>query len=757
MQLDYLQQLNEVQGQAVTHKEGPLMIIAGAGSGKTRVLTYRMAHLLKSGADPFEIISLTFTNKAAREMRERIEGLVGTEARNLWMGTFHSLFARILRREAQHIGYPNNFTIYDSDDSKSLIKTLLKEENLDAKLYKPGMVLGRISLAKNNFITPRQYLEDPDVKAEDLSAGRPKMGELYMRYQQRLFKAGSMDFDDILVNTYKLFKEHTDVLNKYQQRFKYVLVDEYQDTNYIQYLIIRKLAAVHRNICVVGDDAQSIYAFRGANIQNILNFEKDYPDLKVYKLEQNYRSTVNIVKAADSVIAKNKAQLKKALWTQNQEGSKILVRKTQTDSEEGRLVAQSIFEERMNSKYKNSDFAILYRTNAQSRSMEEWLRKNNIPYQIIGGISFYQRKEVKDLLAYFRLVINPHDEEAVKRIINFPKRGIGKTTLDKITLYARDNEISLWEVLEHIASFDFDARVVKTVGKFVLQIRRFQAEHDSSDAYKLGALIGKETGILKELHEDKTPEGQARYENIEELLSGIQEFVQRLEEQRDAAGEEHQPVLLSEFMQEVALLTDQDLKDEDTDKVTLMTIHSAKGLEFPVVYIVGLEENLFPSQMSLDSRDDLEEERRLFYVALTRAREKAFLSYAKSRFRWGQVVPCEPSRFIEEIDPRYVEFVQAPAGFDSGNEPWQEEGTPLRRVIRQKPKPQPVNHKPSADFTPEDVSDLKVGTEVEHNRFGRGKVVNVEGPAAARKATIEFQGLGQKQILLKFAKMRVVT
>jgi DNA helicase-2/ATP-dependent DNA helicase PcrA len=741
---NYLSLLNEAQKAAVVNTEGPMMIVAGAGSGKTRVLTYRIAHLLYNGVDAFNIMSLTFTNKAAREMRERIEHMVGPEAKNLWMGTFHSIFARILRIEASKINYPANFTIYDSDDSKSLIKTIIKELELNPDIYKPSMVLSRISLSKNNFISASQYQGHPEIQAEDVSSAKPKIGLIYEQYTKRCFAAGAMDFDDLLLKTYQLITEHPDILNKYQHKFRYILVDEYQDTNHIQYLIIRKLAAAHCNICVVGDDAQSIYAFRGANIKNILNFEKDYPDLKVFKLEQNYRSTKTIVDAASDIIRKNKYQLEKHIWTDNEAGQKIKVYRAQNDNEEGAFVAHSIFEEKMKDRLRNNDFAILYRTNSQSRAFEEALRKLNISYRIIGGLSFYQRKEIKDFLAYCRMAVNPKDEEAFKRIINYPARGIGDTTVSKIIMHAQKNGFSLWEVARNIQMFDFDSRVKRAVSDWADTIESFQLQVQSKNASELAMEIARHSGLIRVLYEDKTIEGINRYENIQELLSAIKAFTERSDIEDKS---------LSVFLQDVALLSDSDQKEDDDDKVTMMTIHQAKGLEFPVVFIVGLEENLFPSHMSLSNREDLEEERRLFYVALTRARKRAFLSYAITRFRWGQLVHSEASRFIDEIDPRYLDYQLKQAKEERKLE------TDTRYVspapVKKTSSPA-LNYVPSPDFKPEDVSGVEPGSKVEHNRFGFGQVVAVEGNGEDKKANILFQTIGEKQILLKYAKMRVL-
>src|SRR6478735_6151966 len=643
--MDYLASLNEPQLEAVINTEGPCMLIAGAGSGKTRVLTYRIAQLMGKGVDPFNIMSLTFTNKAAKEMRERIEKVMGHDARNLWMGTFHSVFARILRAEAQHLGYPSDFTIYDTDDSKSLIRTIVKEMGLDDATYKVNTVYNRISAAKNTLIGWAEYLANPQLTGDDAANLRPEIGKIYRAYAMRCFKSGAMDFDDLLFNTDKLFKEHLEVLNKWQQRIKYLLVDEFQDTNLCQYFIIRKLAAVRQNVCVVGDDAQSIYAFRGADISNILNFEKDYPDLRIIKLEQNYRSTKTIVEAANSVIAKNKAQLPKNVWTENEDGNLIELIKAVSDNEEGRLVASSIFEEKMQNQLKFSDFVILYRTNSQSRAIEEALRRMNIRYKIIGGLSFYQRKEIKDVLAYLRFSLNQQDEASFRRIINLPKRGIGDTTIDKIVVAANDHAIPIWEVLQHATTF-LGGAAAGRIDDFVTKIKRFGVDIQSKDAYEAAAEIAKSSGLLKELYEDKTVEGLSRYENVQELLNAIKEYVDDPEKEDKGLGA---------FLQEVSLVGGQDEnKDNDPETVTLMTIHMAKGLEFKYVYIVGMEEDLFPSQMMLSSRAELEEERRLFYVAITRAQKKLFLSYALTRYRFGRLKNCEPSRFLDDVDAQFI-------------------------------------------------------------------------------------------------------
>lgn len=785
---NYLEQLNGVQREAVMHTKGPVMIVAGAGSGKTRVLTFRIAHLLKSGVDAFNILSLTFTNKAAREMKERIEKIVGgSEARNLWMGTFHSVFAKILRIEAEKIGYPSNFTIYDTDDSKSLIKTILKEQGLDEKIYKPGIVYNRISSAKNSLISWQAYKQNAEVMEEDRMAAKPKLGLVYELYQKRCFNSGAMDFDDLLFNTNVLLRDFPEVLNKYQHKFKYILVDEYQDTNFSQYVIVKKLAAASENICVVGDDAQSIYAFRGANIQNILNFKKDYPDLQVFKLEQNYRSTQTIVNASNSVISNNKDQLQKDVWTSNDVGDKIKVIKTYTDNEEGNAVAQSIFETKMNNQAHNHEFAILYRTNAQSRAMEEALRKMGIPYRIYGGLSFYKRKEIKDLLAYYRLTINHSDEEALKRIINYPARGIGNSTLEKLTVAAAENNCSIWKLIEDPNGYQLgiSAATFSKLTDFLMMIKSFEVQLNTKNAYELGNHIATSSGLLRELYTDKSPEGVARHENIQELLNGMKEFTDR-EMAAELIADEKPDVSLSAFMQDIALLTDSDDTDpDDKNKVSLMTIHSAKGLEFPYVNIVGLEENLFPSQLSLSSRDDLEEERRLFYVALTRAEKKVTLSYSTSRYRWGNLISCEPSRFIEEVDSKYLDFNEAPSrsfeksfdrDFDSERESYSGGGfaknkfVPRQKEAAPKPAATPVipprknlvrmntslaKSPTNTELVGDDTKNLQAEMRVEHGRFGKGVVKKMEGSFPNQKATILFDTAGEKVLILKFAKLKI--
>ena len=762
---DILNQLNEAQRNAVKHTEGPSMVIAGAGSGKTRVLTYRVAHLLNLGTDPFNILALTFTNKAAREMKERILALVGNaDARNVWMGTFHAIFARILRVEGHLLGYPSNYSIYDTEDSKRLIRNIVKEMDLDPKVYNPGHILNRISGAKTSLITPQMYNSNFEITNADSMAGKPRTGEIYSRYAVRLKKSDAMDFDDLLFNTYVLLRDFPEVLFKYQKRFRYILVDEYQDTNHVQYMIVKSLAADNENICVVGDDAQSIYAFRGANIRNILNFKKDYPDLSIFKLEQNYRSTKNIVNAANCVIKNNKEQIRKTIWTQNDEGRQVALLRAASDTEEGIMVADVIFREKMNHQLPNSDFAILYRTNAQSRSFEESLRRLNIPYRIYGGLSFYKRKEIKDLLAYFRLVINNRDEDALQRIINYPARGIGQTTIEKAIVRAGQLGISLWEVIENPAQSGLlvNAGVINRLQTFVPMIRSFSTQLKTKSAFDLGKQIASSSGILKDLYEDKSPEGLSRYENIEELLNAIKDFTEQ-EIQANEDGEIVSPVrTLDGFMQDIALLTDADDKDkDDLNHVSLMTVHAAKGLEFPYVFVVGMEENLFPSIMSLNDRTDLEEERRLFYVALTRAMKHVTVSYAESRYRWGNLTPCEPSRFIEEIDDQFIDFPRQALSRPRKTFPFEKKETAISSPefgIYKKKSLKKIDHmenKPPA-MNAEDVETLQAGMQVMHERFGKGKVLAVEGMGGNKKATIFFNKVGQKQLLLKFAKLTII-
>ena len=770
---DYLKGLNKAQQEAVLTTEGPALVIAGAGSGKTRVLTYRIAHLLKQGARPSTILALTFTNKAAREMKERIAAVVGENtARYLWMGTFHSIFARMLRTEHETLGYPSNFTIYDSADSKSLIKSIIKSFQLDDKIYKPGVVASRISMAKNNLITPNVYAEHSEIRLADRNMRMPAIHEIYREYAKRCRLSGAMDFDDLLLKTNLLFRDHPEILTRYQERFDYVLVDEYQDTNYAQYLIVKKLAARHKNICVVGDDAQSIYSFRGARIENILNFRNDYPEHKIFKLEQNYRSTQTIVNAANSIIAKNKKQIPKKVFSELEKGKEIKVISALTDNEEGFLVAQEIAQTQLRDHYKNLDYAILYRTNAQSRIFEEALRKRNIPYKIYGGLSFYQRKEIKDLLAYFRIIINPADNEALKRIINFPARGIGNTTLAKLDTAALNEETTIWKIITGLPEqnpANLNKGTVTKLLNFSRLIQKFAVFALENEAYDTAKLMAEETGILKDLYNDKSPEGLSRYENIQELLNGIQEFSMN-------AKEEGRPDRLENYLEDVALLTDQDNeKDEDRDKVTLMTVHSAKGLEFKNVFVVGLEENLFPSAQSGEKNtpEALEEERRLFYVALTRAKENAWLSFANQRYRWGKLDFCTPSRFLEDLDEQFID-----------NTDWKMEtgrpaktndisfGSPSHQFARRQPV-SPLKSQNSQNifgkklvklkesgkqqdtFSGDSPDKIQPGMVVEHQRFGEGKVLKIEGVAPNLKAIVFFQNAGQKNLLLKFAKLKI--
>lgn len=770
----FLDELNDAQKGPVLHKEGPLMVIAGAGSGKTRVLTYRIAHLMRQGVDPFNILALTFTNKAAREMKKRIADIVGSsETKNLWMGTFHSIFARLLRYDGDKLGYPSNYTIYDTQDSQRLISSIIKEMGLDKDIYKYKQIQNRISSYKNGLITVKAYFQNPELMEADAMAKRPRLGDIYQNYVDRCFKAGAMDFDDLLLRTNELLSRFPEVLMKYQERFRYILVDEYQDTNHSQYLIVKALADRFQNICVVGDDAQSIYSFRGANITNILNFQRDYDDVAVYRLEQNYRSTKNIVNAANSIIANNKNQLEKVVWTANDEGTKIKLHRSITDAEEGRYVAGSIFENKMQNQRLNGHFAVLYRTNSQSRAIEDALRKRDIPYRIYGGLSFYQRKEIKDLLSYLRLVINPKDEEALKRVINFPTRGIGQTTLDRLTVAANHYSKSIFEVMENLDKIDLkiNSGTKRKLEDFINMIKSFQIMNVSADAFTLAEHVARKTGILLEFKKDGTPEGIARMENIEELLNGIKDFVEGQKELADAKGD------LAEFLEDVALATDLDKDTGDDDRVALMTIHLAKGLEFPFVYIVGMEEDLFPSAMSMNTRSELEEERRLFYVALTRAEEQAYLTYTQNRYRWGKLIDAEPSRFIEEIEDRYMENLTpvdtyrykplintdifgeidksklrtkkpengVPPGIKKPNE------NQLRRLRKLKPE----LAKPIGNSNPIDPN-LTAGALVNHTRFGRGKVLRVEGAGNDKKAEIQFEKGDVKKLLLRFAKLEII-
>ncbi|MEX2350599.1 MAG: UvrD-helicase domain-containing protein [Flavobacteriaceae bacterium] len=768
---EYLEQLNEAQRAPVLQKDGAMIVIAGAGSGKTRVLTYRIAYLMEQGVDAFQILALTFTNKAAREMKKRISQIVGAgEAKNLWMGTFHSVFAKILRAEAQRLGYPSNFTIYDTQDSQSVIRAVIKEMNLDKDIYKYKQVYSRISSYKNSLITVKAYFNNPELMEADAMAKIPRMGDIYKAYVEKCFKAGAMDFDDLLLKTNELLTRFPEVLSKYQNRFRYILVDEYQDTNHSQYLIVKALSDRFQNICVVGDDAQSIYAFRGANINNILNFQRDYDDVKVFRLEQNYRSTKNIVEAANSVIDKNKTKLEKVVWTHNDAGTKIKVNMSMTDGDEGRFVASSIFENQMNHQLRNGDFAILYRTNAQSRAMEDALRKKDIPYRIYGGLSFYQRKEIKDVLSYLRLVLNPKDEEALKRVINYPARGIGGTTIDKLVVAANHYNRSLFEVMEHLDKIDLkiNSGTKNKLQDFVTMIKSFQVLNETYNAFEIAEHVIKKTGLVQEFKKDGTPEGIARIENIEELLNGLRDFVEEQKELAETSGS------LAEFLEDVALATDLDNDKGDEDRVALMTIHLAKGLEFPYVYIVGLEEDLFPSGMSMNTRAELEEERRLFYVALTRAEKQAYLTYAQTRYRWGKLIDSEPSRFIEEIDEDYLEYLtpktsdrykplidadifddvdhsklrlRKPTNGTPPRGPSEEQLQKLRRL-------KPVSKTDTSNT--KEILHLDVGAVVEHIRFGKGKVIKLEGVGADKKAEIDFENGGVKKLLLRFAKLNVL-
>jgi len=758
----YLDELNPEQRRAATQVEGPMMVIAGAGSGKTKVLTYRIANLIDKGVSAFNILSLTFTNKAAEEMKSRISELIGEgNSKNIWMGTFHSVFARILRIEHEKIGYPQSFTIYDALDTKSLIKTIIKEKNLDDKMYKPNFVYSRISSAKNSMISAQAYLRNKDIMSQDKQYGRGKIGEIYLEYQNRCFRAGAMDFDDLLFRTNILLKQFPELLLKYQDKFRYILVDEYQDTNKAQYLIIKALSARFENICVVGDDAQSIYSFRGANIENILNFKKDYTDYKLYKLEQNYRSSSNIVNAANNIIGHNKDQIQKKVWTSNAAGNLIKLIKTFSDNEEGKVIAKNILNTKTKENANNNDFAILYRTNAQSRSFEEALRKLNLDYKIYGGLSFYQRKEIKDLISYFRLVANNKDEEALKRIINYPKRGIGANTIGKAMLCANENDTSLWDVLSNQIKYGLkiNSGTSKKINDFIVLIKKFSEKVETSDVFELADEISKLSGLNNELLIDNSVEGKVRYENIQELLNGIKEFSETAKENIDQEdADKNAFATLSDFLIDIALLTNADNeKEEDKDKITLMTIHSAKGLEFSYVYIVGVEENLFPSQLSLGSRSELEEERRLFYVALTRAEKQATISYAISRFRWGNVIACEPSRFIEEIGSDLLEPIENTYSLNRNN---LKKSSPYKSFAEpnsfDKLKFKKVSSTPSNPTNATDVSKIKIGIKVKHQRFGKGKVIELSGQSPNVKAKILFPSCGEKYLLLKFAKLELL-
>ena len=770
---NYLDSLNEAQKQAVLQKDGPMIIIAGAGSGKTRVLTYRIAHLMQLGVDAFNILSLTFTNKAAREMKERIAGVVGaSEAKNLWMGTFHSVFARILRSEADKLGFPSNFTIYDTQDSVRLISSIIKEMGLDKERYKAKQILNRISSFKNSLITVRAYFNNSDLQEADLHASRPKVGDIYKQYVDRCFKSGAMDFDDLLLRTNELLTRFPESLAKYQDRFRYIMVDEYQDTNHSQYLIVKALADRFQNICVVGDDSQSIYSFRGANIQNILSFQKDYPDVKTFKLEQNYRSTKNIVNAANSVISKNKTKLEKEVWTSNDAGDSIHVMRTISDGEEGRFVAQSIWENQMNHQLNQDSFCVLYRTNSQSRAIEDALRKKGIDYTIYGGISFYQRKEIKDILSYLRILINPNDEEALKRIINYPARGIGATTIDKLTIAANHYKKSIFEIIKYIDKIDIkiNAGTKNKLQNFMNMILSLQIESQTKNAFEIAEVVVKQTQLIKDLEKEGTPEAISKVENVQELLNGIKDFItDKIEEGEDAS--------LTSFLEDVALATDFDAKKNDEKpSVSLMTIHQSKGLEYLYVYIVGLEENLFPSAMSMNTRSELEEERRLFYVALTRAEKVAYLSYAQTRYRWGKLVDAEPSRFLEEIDDQYLDYIKPKTAERSINSFIDKsifddapKGIRFQKPIQRKKMERNLNSKKEI-VLPKKLKkvafldsktnlfdgDIVVGNIVEHNRFGRGEVLALEGKGPNKKAEIKFGTVGKKKLLLQFAKLKVI-
>ena len=774
-----LNRLNAPQRAAVLQKEGPIIVIAGAGSGKTRVLTYRIANLMREGVDAFHILALTFTNKAANEMKKRIADIVGnSEAKNLWMGTFHSVFAKILRFEADKLGYPQNFTIYDTQDSQRLINGIIKEKELDKDVYKYKQIQQRISSLKNNLITVRAYFNNTELVENDAIRKQPRFGEIYQEYVERCFKAGAMDFDDLLLKTNELLNVYPEVLAKYQNRFQYILVDEYQDTNHSQYLIVKALADRFHNICVVGDDAQSIYAFRGANINNILNFKSDYPEAKEYKLEQNYRSTKNIVEAANSVIEHNKVRLDKVVFTENEMGELIKVHRSPTDADEGRFVASSIFENKMQHQLANGKFAVLYRTNSQSRAIEDALRKRDIPYRIYGGLSFYQRKEIKDMLAYLRLIINPNDEEALVRIINFPARGIGETTMEKLTLAANHYKKSIFEIMYNVnklPELHINSTTKQKLTDFVVMILNLQALNQRANVFEVAEQVAKKTGLLQEFKKDGTPEGIAKMENIEEMLNGMKDFVIGQEDVADSTGS------LAEYLEDVSLATDSDKEIGDDDRVALMTIHLAKGLEFPYVYIVGMEEDLFPLAKSIQSRDELEEERRLFYVALTRAEKQAYLTYAERRYRFGNLSDTEPSRFIEEIDECYLHYLtptlsnpnyrykplidrdifgevdksklrlQKPISGTppSKNAPTGDEQQRLRKL-------KPVNSIQNASPNRSIYNELEVGTTVYHERFGKGIIKALEGVGNDKKAQVNFESGGLKNILLRFAKLTII-
>ena len=772
--MDYLKGLNEPQFEAVTTLEGPLMVLAGAGSGKTRVLTMRIAHLITNGIDPFNILALTFTNKAAKEMKERIAKVVGvSDARSLWMGTFHSVFARILRSEAHYLGYPSNFTIYDAQDALNVLKKVIKDMSVDAEVYKAKKVLSRISQYKNNLITVNAYFNNPELMEADERANMRLIGEIYRKYVEACFKNGAMDFDDLLLKTNELLTRFPEVLAKYQDRFRYILVDEYQDTNHSQYLIVKALASKFENICVVGDDAQSIYSFRGANIYNILNFKKDYPDAVTVSLEQNYRSTQNIVDAANVVISKNLQQFKKNVFSENEVGEKIKVYRSLSDADEANFVSANIFELHNTQQRKFSDFAILYRTNSQTRAFEDALRKKNIPYRVYGGLSFYQRKEVKDLLAYLRILINENDSEALSRIINYPARGIGETTQNKLIVFADARNVPITQVLDNLGFYapqlGLNNGIITKLGDFWAMIKAFQVMLKTENVYDVAMEVAKRSGLIKFLKEDQTPEGISRVENIQELLNSMQGFI---EEQRQI--EDGDPSL-SNFLENIALSSDTQNDKDDGDKVSLMTIHLSKGLEFPVVYLVGLEENLFPSFMSSSTREELEEERRLFYVALTRAEKQAYFTYAVSRFQWGKITDSEPSRFLSEVDSKYIEFINPMvearfvnnSGISSNifderpSEPRffkkKEEKKTLERnetIPAVKKTLKPVATAKIINPSGSSSEDIEVGDRVRHDRFGVGEVTFLDGTDPQNiKAKVIFSNEGEKNLILKFAKL----
>ncbi|MGI6718789.1 MAG: ATP-dependent helicase [Bacteroidales bacterium] len=790
--MDFRKELNESQYKAVVETEGPMMVIAGAGSGKTRVLTFKIAYLLKNNIDPFNILALTFTNKAAREMRDRVEKIVnGSEAKSVWMGTFHSVFARLLRKDGNLLGYNPNYSIYDTEDSKKLLKNIVKDFKLDTKLYDSKTLLNRISAVKSNLISAKEYLETPEYLELDKTYQRPEIGRIYQEYQLQLFRSNAMDFDDILFNFYLLIKNFPEVLQKYQNQFKYILIDEFQDTNKAQYLIIKLLSKPENNLCVVGDDAQSIYAFRGANIENILGFTKDFPNHKVFKLEQNYRSTNHIVQISNSIISKNTKQIKKKLWTDNNDGEKIKIIKAITDSDEATKVVGSIFERKMNYHLNNKDFAILYRTNAQSRVLEDQLRKMNIDYQIFGGLSFYQRKEIKDVLAYFRVIINQNDIEALNRIINYPTRGIGTTSMMRVQNKATEKQITVWEVLndfELLREANLNSGIIKRIGDFVSMIIYFNNKLNTTPANKLAREIVNKSGLIKQLNDSNSPDEVARIENIEELINAISDACEKKE---TLIAVENEGILdddiftLDMYMQDVALLTDRDSEDNtNKDCVQLMTIHSAKGLEFKNVYVVGLEENLFPSQLSLFSKEDLEEERRLFYVACTRAEENLTISYAENRYQWGIIQPTDPSRFLRDLDYNYVENapnlrksgfgISSIHGFSTDSGPKIKSGNKrISNVINDfsrsdnnsnivnfsnsntKRNLKPISSLNNIHDNIQSIS-IKINDLVEHDKFGKGKVIAIEGVGGNKKAHIIFNDIGKKVLYLQYAKLKVI-